>query len=190
LAWSPIGDELVFDGFHDIQVWSADTGQSLRILNATVNSDVKLAFNPAENLIAFVNLDSSEPVIEIWDTDSGQFVRQLQGHTDRIIDFAWRTGGFVSTGADDTIRLWDTQTGQQLRSFQVGRYPDAELNMNGTILLVEDEATGIHTRDAETGAIVSVLGEPPPLQKNSETTSTLAETYDRILPFFVQLAVG
>ncbi len=54
--------------------------------------------------------------------------------------------------------MWDVQAGQQVRSFQIGRYPYAELNAVVTVLLIDDEITGIHTRDALTGTIIAVLG--------------------------------
>lgn len=154
LAWSPVGNQLVFEGYEDVQVWSTDTGRLLRTLNVTMDSEVELAFSPAENLIAFVNLSNST-IIEIWNTDTGQLVAQLEGHTAPLLTFAWNTGRLVSTALDDTVRVWDTDTGQAT-VFQVGRYPDAELSADGTVLLIEDGGTGIYTCDVLTGKTLSI----------------------------------
>jgi WD40 repeat protein len=155
LAWSPRGNQLVFDGARDIQVWSAVTGQWLRTLNAIMNSDAELAFSPSDNLIAFVNMDNNISIIEIWNTGTGLRTQQLHRHTDRVIDLNWNAAGLLSTAADDTIRFWDVQTGQEVQTIQTGRYPRVELNAAGTILLVRDETYGIHTRDAVTGEILA-----------------------------------
>lgn len=157
LAWGPQGNQLVFEGGpYDVQVFNADTGKRLRRLNAVMDSEIDLAFSPTENLAAFVNVND-EKTLEIWNIDTGQLVRQLQGHTKRINGFKWNTGGLVSTGSDDTIRIWNPQTGQQIKAFQVGRYPDAELSADGTKLLIKDGKSGIHIRDAITGDILGVF---------------------------------
>jgi WD40 repeat protein len=161
LAWSPIGNQIILNNYSNVQVLSADTGLPLRTLNAVMDGQIDVAFSPSQNLIAFVNLNDGGNVLEIWNTDTGQLVHQLRGHTQPITQFQWSRGGLVRAGLDDTIRIWDPQTGQQLHVFQVGRYPLAELNADGTRLLVRDDTTGIHIRNAATGAIVAVLGGAP-----------------------------
>jgi hypothetical protein len=158
LVWSPQGNQLITEGIVPV-VWSADSGQQLRQLEVSIDTDVDLTFSPTANFLALVNLNSGQEVIEIWNTDTGQLVHQLQGHTGFVSDIVWTTGGLVSTGVDNFIRIWDPQTGQQIRAFQVGLYPEAELNADGTRLLVTDRTTGVHTRDAVTGEILAVFGE-------------------------------
>ena len=156
LAWNPQGNQIVFEGVGRILVWDANTGQQVSILNARISSDVKLAFSPTDNLIAFSNVDSPLEVIDIWDIDTGQLVQQLQLQA-RIIDLNWSAGGLVTTSFDSMIRVWDVQTGEMIHTIQAGLYPKAELSADGTYLLVEDETTGNHVREATTGAILAVF---------------------------------
>jgi WD40 repeat protein len=159
LAWSLIGNQLVIDGGrYKVQVFSADTGQLLRTLNTVMDSEHDVAFSPTQNQLAFINLNDNANDLEIWNTDTGELIQKLQGHTQPVTRFIWNRGGLVSTGLDDTIRIWNPQTGKQINAFKVGRYPDAELSADGTKLLVEDRVSGIHIRDAVTGDILAVFG--------------------------------
>lgn len=54
--------------------------------------------------------------IEIFDLETGHFLRRFLGHTGRIYGMSFSDNGelFASSGEDGTVRLWDTSTGQQL----------------------------------------------------------------------------
>jgi serine/threonine protein kinase/WD40 repeat protein len=50
--------------------------------------------------------------IHIWNTATGELLKQLAGHTASVLDLAFTRDGrhLISAGADQTIRFWDTST--------------------------------------------------------------------------------
>jgi WD40 repeat protein len=56
----------------------------------------------------------------LWDANTGQFVRDFQGHTDVVRSCAFSPDGqmVLSGGLDGTAKLWDRQTGQLIRSVE------------------------------------------------------------------------
>jgi WD40 repeat protein/serine/threonine protein kinase len=59
---------------------------------------------------------SSDHTVRLWDVHSGQQLRGLVGHTDRVesVDISADGRYAVSTGWDRTVRFWDLATGDQL----------------------------------------------------------------------------
>src|SRR5262249_21201215 len=60
---------------------------------------------------------SWEKTIRIWDAATGQELRKLQGHDDKVMAVAFAPDGktLASASVDKTVRLWGAATGQQLR---------------------------------------------------------------------------
>src|SRR5205823_5854233 len=54
---------------------------------------------------------SSDRTIKIWDTETGQELRSLQGHTDVVGSVAFTSDGtqLASWSHDGTIRFWDAR---------------------------------------------------------------------------------
>ena len=55
--------------------------------------------------------------VRVWNVETGECIRQLVGHTERVWGLAWsRDGQRILSGAwDNTARLWDAITGKCLR---------------------------------------------------------------------------
>src|SRR5260221_1952353 len=62
----------------------------------------------------------AHPCFRLWDTQTGQSLRTLEGHSRNVNSVAWSSDGrmLASGSYDQTIRLWDTQTGQSLRTLE------------------------------------------------------------------------
>ncbi len=60
---------------------------------------------------------SDDRTARIWDTATGQEVRQLSGHTDSVRSAAYSPDGaqIVTASDDGTARIWDAATGQEVR---------------------------------------------------------------------------
>lgn len=58
-------------------------------------------------------VDAEDYVVRLWDLETGQVVRFLEGHTDAVWDVAFSPDGttLLSASSDQTLILWDVQTG-------------------------------------------------------------------------------
>jgi WD40 repeat protein len=77
------------------------------------------AFNLDNTIIA---VGDEEQIIRIClrDVSNGQYLRSLQGHTDRIRTIAFSPdGAMIASGSDDqTVRLWDVSNGQCINTLE------------------------------------------------------------------------
>ena len=50
----------------------------------------------------------------VWDTETGECVKELEGHTDRVLVVASSADGkrVFSGSIDKTVRVWDAETGE------------------------------------------------------------------------------
>ena len=55
----------------------------------------------------------------MWDLESGQLVRTLEGHTDLVNAVAVTPDGrrAISASADHTLRVWDFESGNYIAAF-------------------------------------------------------------------------
>lgn len=54
----------------------------------------------------------AEKVVKIWSPETGEFLRNLTGHTQGLSDIAWSSDSvYLASASDDTtIRIWNVQT--------------------------------------------------------------------------------
>ena len=59
---------------------------------------------------------SEDRTLRLWDLESGQTIRTLEGHTERVLAVAVTPDGrrAVSASEDRTLRLWDLESGQTI----------------------------------------------------------------------------
>ena len=65
-----------------------------------------MAFSPNGNILASCGEDQT---VRLWDIDTGQCLKTLQGHTNwvRAVAFSPNESLLASCGEDQTVRLWD-----------------------------------------------------------------------------------
>ena len=54
----------------------------------------------------------AEKVVKIWSPETGEFLRNLSGHTQGLSDISWSSDSvYLASASDDTtIRIWDVET--------------------------------------------------------------------------------
>ena len=133
VCFSPDGKRLV-SGSADstARIWDVARRKEIRVLphDSWVWS---VGFSPDGKLVAtgtggpmpgnplnqnYVKNDDNK--IRLWDAGTGQLVRTLTRHTDRIQGIQFVHGGkhLVSASYDGSLRLWELATGKELANFE------------------------------------------------------------------------
>lgn len=187
-AISPDGAFVSFTGpTGDVEIVGVDTGTSVR-LEGSAGRDGAQAFS--HDGAVFASASSANPVlgepfagsIAIWDATSGQLLRVLEGHGDRIpvnssepelaqrveqLTFRPDSDELASVGRDGTVRIWDLTSGQGkvLGSFHYELISLA-YSPEGSRLAVAERTGDVHILDSATGDELLVLDSvsgPPDL---------------------------
>jgi WD40 repeat protein len=151
VAFSPDGTQALSGGWdHSIRLWDLKTGKQLRQLfghTATVwsvafSSDGHRALSASGTLFGSDNAAPSDCTIRLWDVDSGNELRRLEGHTKAVRGAVFLPDGqhVLSGGEDRTLRLWDLESGRELRRFEghtnhvlaVAVSPDGRFGLSGS----------------------------------------------------------
>jgi WD40 repeat protein len=68
---------------------------------------------------------SKDSMLRVWDLESGQLARTLEGHTDQVQAVAITPDGrcAVSASKDSMLRVWDLESGQSLRTLEGHTHP-------------------------------------------------------------------
>ena len=61
-----------------------------------------------------------DKTLKLWDVETGQLLKTLEGHTDAVTSVAFFSDGeeAVSGSRDKTVKRWDLATGQPLKTFE------------------------------------------------------------------------
>lgn len=117
-VYSPDGETLALAGTLGIWLYDADNLQGQSRLIMTDSPVMRIAYSPDGHLIASGHLNGE---IRLWSATSGQYLRTLEGHTNRVNALAFSPDGAQLASAsggnarrDNTFRLWDVTTGTEL----------------------------------------------------------------------------
>jgi cell division cycle 20, cofactor of APC complex len=110
LAWSPHERNLLASGAgtadRTIKFWSSTTGALLNSID-TGSQVCALQWNPYEKEILSSH-GYSRNQLSLWKYPSMAKIKDLEGHTSRVLYMACGpTGTVVSAAADETLRFWD-----------------------------------------------------------------------------------
>ncbi|GAB4524173.1 MAG: hypothetical protein OHK0046_38730 [Anaerolineae bacterium] len=89
-----------------LQLWDAQTGDLLTSFDDQQGNQTLVIFAPNGRVVASVSERAN--TIMIWETATGNLLRELTGHTDSIRSLSYSLDGsyLLSASADGTVRLW------------------------------------------------------------------------------------
>lgn len=127
VSMTPDGRRAVSGSYdHTLRVWDLETGRCLRALEGYGGEITSESLKPdTRRLMVSVTPDGrravsggDDPVLRVWDLETGQCLRTLEGHTDGVRCLSVTADGrqVVSGSSDETLRVWDVETGQCLRA--------------------------------------------------------------------------
>jgi WD40 repeat protein/serine/threonine protein kinase len=111
-----------------LRVWDLESGQLVRTLEAhTDRVNAKAHIGNAQTGAVAITPDgdraisaSADRTLRLWDLESGQLLRALEGHTDRVNAVAVTPDcdRAISASGDRTLRVWDLKSGQSVRTLE------------------------------------------------------------------------
>lgn len=118
-----------------VTLWHPETGEPLEKFSCESEKGgrfIPIAFSPDTHLLASIGRDEADSEAEsiiVWNTESGQQVACLTGHTGSIYRLCFSPcGRFLASGgeADGTVRVWNTVNWQQIQIYT--DYGEADMN--------------------------------------------------------------
>ncbi|MDJ0898785.1 MAG: hypothetical protein QNJ55_08230, partial [Xenococcus sp. MO_188.B8] len=104
---------------------------------------------------------SFDRTIKLWNVETGQEIRTLQGHDGSVWSVSFSPDGTIlaSGSSDDTIKLWNVETGQEIRTLQRhdGSVFSVSFSPDGTILASGSFDRTIKLWNVETGQEIRTL---------------------------------
>jgi len=131
-----------------------------------------VALTPDGNRV--VSASSGQP-LRVWDVNSGECLRTLEGHTEPVESVALTPDGnrVVSASDDDTLRVWDVNSGECLRTLEGHTEPvqSVALTPDGNLAVSASLDNTLRVWDLETGKMIAVY----PLESNGYTVAVTAD---------------
>ncbi|KAH6845648.1 hypothetical protein B0I37DRAFT_356096 [Chaetomium sp. MPI-CAGE-AT-0009] len=114
-----------------------------------------VAISPDSTVLASASADCT---IRLWDIETGQLQRTLEGHSEPVysVTFSPDSTVLASASADCTARLWDMETGRQRRCLSDSCYSVA-FSPDSTVLASGSADHTIRLWDVETGQVRRTL---------------------------------
>jgi WD40 repeat protein/tetratricopeptide (TPR) repeat protein len=107
-------DEQKRQGYGEVKVWDAQTGQELLSLQGHTSLVWCVCFSPDGRRLASAGGGDE---VKVWDAQTGQELLTLEGAFGCVC-FSPDGRRLATASADRTVRLWDAQTGQELLTLE------------------------------------------------------------------------
>lgn len=123
LAWSPDGNSIASSSLDEtIQLWRADSGQTLHTHHTNALKGQALAWSPDGRYLASTNGLLCD-TIQTWQVSTGlkaSAYPPCNGHTEPINALAWSPDGtYLASASDDgTARVWDVHSGRSMLTYR------------------------------------------------------------------------
>lgn len=158
-AWSHDGRRIVSaSSDNTLRIWSADTGDTLRVLKGHRDWAKSVAWSQDGCCIVSASADHT---LRIWDADTGDTLRVLQGHRGSVNSSAWLHNGrrVVSASDDNTLRIWDADTGDTIRVLEghESKVNSAAWSPDGRRIVSASDDNTLRIWDADTGDTLRML---------------------------------
>ncbi|MBN1679617.1 MAG: protein kinase [Anaerolineae bacterium] len=158
-AWSPDDTRILTAGADfDVRAWDSKTGAEIALLRGHVNRLQGAAWNADGTQIVTYGDDMSA---RVWDAAAGDVLLTLEGHTDRVTAAVWSPDEslIATTGFDGIAIVWDAETGEERARLAANTVLDGVTwDTAGARLLTFGEPDGVGIWNADTGALISLLG--------------------------------
>jgi WD40 repeat protein len=114
IAFHPYGHELAVSGYHEIIVWSAESGALLRRITNVAQRTLALAYNHDGTILAAASgTPGRNGEAKLFDPQTGARIRTLTTTPDLVLSVCFNANStrLASAGTDNTIRIFDVATG-------------------------------------------------------------------------------
>ena len=117
--------------------------------------------------VAWPSPPHDDRTVKVWDLNSGQDLRTLAGHAERVRSVAVSADGRLALSASDdhTVKVWDLTSGQELRTLAGHAYGvnSVAVSADGRLALSASDDRTVKVWDLETGNCLATLPLEGPL---------------------------
>ncbi len=154
VAVSQINDELVTASSGGVRIWEMETGLMSRLL-APLPSANRVRISPNQTWI--VATAEFDPALRLYEYETGNEIRMLRGHNNRLMSIGFSPDGRGILTAGDggegvQAQLWDTETGAEIQAFKdCGVVISTDYSSDGRYVLLANDIGDAQLFDVETG---------------------------------------
>ncbi|KAF5315780.1 hypothetical protein D9611_004800 [Ephemerocybe angulata] len=179
-----------------VRLWDPLTGETKSELRGHDNDVLVVAFAPISAYAAirelagipntdrtkrhglFVASGARDKTIKLWDTQTGQMIRNLAGHDNWVRALAFHPSGkyLLSSSDDKTIRVWELATGRCMKTVE------AHSHFVATLAWGRQPAGGADTKKATANGADSTEVAEPEKVVNVVATGSVDQTIKIWLP--------